>query len=187
MVAAAVIDHHAAALVQPVDLEGGEEGVQDAGVIGVLHVLEIELPVVGQHLCGAAEHLQRLGQHAADARGDFRPEIALEVGRILGKAAEYQAAEFDHMQLAQVVLLHAEFRRHAALALDAVLEGDAGQPAFEVVAPAVIDAGDVFRRWPRRLRQSSAPRWAQRFTKQWILPSRPRATTTGVSPTQETR
>ena len=43
----------------------------------------------------------------------------------------------------QMVVVLAEFRRHAALALDAALEGDPGQLAFEVVAPAVIDAGDL--------------------------------------------
>src|SRR5437016_6253464 len=37
----------------------------------------------------------------------------------------------------------AEFRRHAALALDPALKGDPGQLAFEVIAPAVIDAGDL--------------------------------------------
>jgi len=36
-----------------------------------------------------------------------------------------------------------EFRRHAALALDPALEGDPGQVAFEIVAPPVIDAGDL--------------------------------------------
>src|SRR5690349_22882642 len=41
-----------------------------------------------------------------------------------------------------MVLLLAEFGRHAALPLDAALEGDAGELAGKVVAPAVIDAGD---------------------------------------------
>src|SRR5947208_7074099 len=41
------------------------------------------------------------------------------------------------------MLVLAEFGRHAALALDAALEGDAGQLAGEIVAPAVIDAGDL--------------------------------------------
>ena len=41
-----------------------------------------------------------------------------------------------------MVVLLAEFRRHAALPLDAVLERDRGQMTFEIIAPAVIDAGD---------------------------------------------
>src|SRR6266851_1654123 len=42
-----------------------------------------------------------------------------------------------------MVVVLAEFRRHAALMPDAALEGDPGQLPFEVVAPAVIDAGDL--------------------------------------------
>src|SRR6202166_3113935 len=42
-----------------------------------------------------------------------------------------------------MMLVLAEFGRHAALALDAALEGDPGQLAGEIVAPAVIDAGDL--------------------------------------------
>src|SRR6266542_7080295 len=42
-----------------------------------------------------------------------------------------------------MMLVLAEFGRHAALALDAALKGDPGQLAGEVVAPAVIDAGDL--------------------------------------------
>ena len=45
--------------------------------------------------------------------------------------------------LAQIVLGAIEFLRHAALTLDAALESDAGEVAVEVVAPAVIDAGDA--------------------------------------------
>src|SRR3954453_3690343 len=41
-----------------------------------------------------------------------------------------------------MVLVLAEFGGHAALPLDAVLERDLGQIAFEIVAPAVINAGD---------------------------------------------
>src|SRR5437764_9832362 len=42
-----------------------------------------------------------------------------------------------------MMIVLAEFRRHAALALDAALERDPGQLAGEVIAPAVIDAGDL--------------------------------------------
>src|ERR1051325_4806284 len=42
----------------------------------------------------------------------------------------------------EMVLLLTEFGRHAALPLDAALERDAGELAGEVVAPAVINAGD---------------------------------------------
>ena len=39
-------DEDASALGEPGDPEGTEEGVEEARVIGVLHVLDIELPVV---------------------------------------------------------------------------------------------------------------------------------------------
>lgn len=49
-----------------------------------------------------------------------------------------------YAQLARAVLFHAERRRHAAIALDAILESDAGQIALQVVTPGVIHAGEVF-------------------------------------------
>ena len=47
------------------------------------------------------------------------------------------------MQALEAVLVLAELRRHAALALHAVLERDAGELAREVVGPAVVDAGEL--------------------------------------------
>src|SRR5580704_8595091 len=41
------------------------------------------------------------------------------------------------------MLVLVELGRHTALALDPLFERDPGQLAFEVVAPAVIDAGDL--------------------------------------------
>src|SRR5512145_977809 len=54
---------HAAALREPGDPEGAEERVQEARVVGVLHVLDVELPVAGQGLDEAAEHPDRTAQH----------------------------------------------------------------------------------------------------------------------------
>src|ERR1700691_1496764 len=42
-----------------------------------------------------------------------------------------------------MVVFLLEFGRLAALAPHAIFKGDAGQVAFEVVDPAVIDAGDL--------------------------------------------
>src|ERR1700742_2979209 len=41
------------------------------------------------------------------------------------------------------MLLHLETLGHAALALDAVLEGDAAQVALPVISPGVIDAAEI--------------------------------------------
>ena len=57
------------------------------------------------------------------------------------KRAEHEAAQFGDPQPLQIVLVLAEASGHAALAADAAPERDARQIAFEVVAPAVIDAG----------------------------------------------
>ncbi len=46
-------------------------------------------------------------------------------------------------QLARTMLLHLEAVGHAALALDAVLERNAGQVALRVVIPGVIDAAEI--------------------------------------------
>src|ERR1700744_3099545 len=46
-------------------------------------------------------------------------------------------------QLARAVLLHPKTLGHAALTLDAVLEGDAAQIALPVVGPGVIDATEI--------------------------------------------
>jgi len=79
--------------------------------------------------------------HAADPAGHDRAQIGLEIGHILVERAEDEARQLGHLQTLQMVVVLAEFRRHAALALDPALEGDPGQLAFEVIAPAVIDAG----------------------------------------------
>src|ERR1700753_1595755 len=41
------------------------------------------------------------------------------------------------------MLLHLETLGHAALAFDAILEGDAAQIALPVVGPGVVDAGKI--------------------------------------------
>src|SRR6202000_1791467 len=46
-------------------------------------------------------------------------------------------------QFARAMLLHAEALGHAALALDAILEGDAAQIALPVIGPGVIDAAEI--------------------------------------------
>ena len=90
--------------------------MQYRGVIGVLDVLEIELPVVRQDLRAAADHVKRPVQHALQAADDQRAEIGFEILDVLVERAEHQAAQFGDPQPLQVVLLLAELGRHAALA-----------------------------------------------------------------------
>ena len=83
MAAAVPADDHAALLLEAVETEGREEEVQQARVIGVLHVLEVELPVARKNLAVTAEHAHRLLHHAPDPRGDLLTDVALEGRRRL--------------------------------------------------------------------------------------------------------
>ena len=127
-------------------------------MIGVLDVLHVELPVVGKRLRIPAEHDGLASrQDAFDAGGDRLAQIFLERGHRFREAAEHQPVEFCHPQLARPVVLHAERRRHAALAFDAVLEGDADEVALPVVGPGVVDAAEVLGIAARLERDQSAP------------------------------
>ncbi len=108
VVAARFIDDQTTLLRQPVQLEGGEEQVQQAGVVAVLDVLHVQLPVVRQGLREAADHFHRLVQHALDALADLLAQVFLDVRHVFAEAAEHQAAVDRHAQLARAVLLLAE-------------------------------------------------------------------------------
>src|SRR5216683_767374 len=55
VVAAALVDDNGTLLRKLVQLERREEQVQNARMVGVLDVLHVELPVVGQNLCDTAD------------------------------------------------------------------------------------------------------------------------------------
>src|SRR5262249_10115025 len=80
--------------------------------------------------------------HPADPRIDLLAEMLLERRDVVRETAEDDAEGFREPQLARIVALHAERRRHSALALDAVLERDLLEVALSVVAPGVIDASE---------------------------------------------
>ena len=140
----AVVHDDPALLAQAVDPEGRQKQMQYAGVVGVLDVFGVELPVVGQYLRAAAENAGGPVQHAADAGGNFRPEIGFEIGRVVAERPEHQTGELGDPQPLQIVLVLAKLGRHAALPLDPALERDAGQFPGQVIGPAVIDAADLF-------------------------------------------
>ena len=112
-------------------------------MVRVLHVLDVELPVVRQHLHEAPEHLDGLVHHAQEAPVDLRAEIVVERRRPVGQAREDEATERGGAELSRPVLGLAEGLGHAAQATDALLEGDAEEVAPQVVAPRVIDALEV--------------------------------------------
>ena len=67
VVAAGFAHHNCSFLRQPVEPKGGEEGVKQARVIAVLHVLHVELPVARQCLGIASEQFDRCAHDAANA------------------------------------------------------------------------------------------------------------------------
>ena len=141
---AAFIHDDGALLREAVQLEGGEEQMQDARVVGVLHILDIELPVVRQRLGEAPEHHGlAVAEHASDAAGDLFAKIIWQRGRVGAEGAVDEAADGLHPQLARAVVGDLEIRRHAALALDALLEGHARQVALQIIGPGVVDAGEA--------------------------------------------
>src|SRR5215469_17687200 len=116
--------------------------MQQARMVGVSDVLDIELPIVRQKLVVVAEKDQRLLHHAANALGDKRPEISVKRRRRRRERAEHDPGKAFNAQRADIVMGGIELRGHAAFAADAAAERDPGQPAFEIVGPVVVDAAD---------------------------------------------
>src|SRR5258708_14821109 len=143
---AAGVDDDATALRQLVQLEGREEQMQDACMIGILDVLEIERPVVRQHLREAAEqHGRAVFKPTCNAFDDLVTKVFVEGWHVVGEAAEHETVERRHAQLAQTVIAEAEVFLHAALAVDAVPERDAEQIALQAVGPGMVDAAEILR------------------------------------------
>src|SRR5487761_241648 len=115
--------------------------MQQAGVVGVLHVLGIELPVARQDLAVGAEHFDALArwEHAVKPHRDLRTKEVFERWRRAREGTEDESGVAGNAQCPPLVVGELEIGRHAALAVDAALEGDRGQVAFQIVGPAVID------------------------------------------------
>lgn len=112
-------------------------------MVGVAHILHVELPIVRKRLRKPADHFDLLVQHATDPGGDFRSDIGLNVGRIVRQGAKHQAMQRGDTHLARPVVLHAEIGRHAALPVHPVAKGDGLQVAAQIVAPGVVDAVEI--------------------------------------------
>src|SRR5215467_1169615 len=119
--------------------------MQQAGVIAVLHVFDIELPVTWNDLAVAADELCRRPHDATDVGHVIRPQIRFERRGVAAQRAEYQSGETLDAQLTRRILLGPAIGRHAALAGNAATERDAGELAGEVVGPIVVDADDLAR------------------------------------------
>ena len=107
MMAAGFAHDDGAFLRKPVETERGEERVQEAGMIAVLHVLHVELPVAGQCLGVVAEEFHRGAHHSANAGEDVGAEILLERRRLTRQRAKDETANGRKTQLARPVLFGA--------------------------------------------------------------------------------
>src|SRR5688572_5146516 len=131
---------------QAVQLEGGEERMQQARMVVVAAVLDVELPVgVAHELAVAAQDPRLAVQRALHVLDHHRAEVVAQGGRALRERPEDEPADGLDPQADQPVARLLEVGGHAALALYALLEGDAGEVAVEVVDPVMVGAGEVAR------------------------------------------
>ena len=114
-------------------------------VVGVEHVLDLELPVAVEDVAVHAEiegecAFRRPIDEIVDVRLD-RPDMVLEARTVGGKAREHEAAVFaGARRAAETEVLLAE------VGSAALRDGDAGERAVGIEGPAVIEAGH-----PRRV------------------------------------
>src|SRR5260370_11697386 len=101
---AVVIHDNPALLAEAIDAKSRQEQMQDAGVVGILDVLGVELPIVRQYLGAAAQNPSRPVQHATDSAGDFRPELGFELGPVVAERPENQSGKLRHPQPLAVVV-----------------------------------------------------------------------------------
>src|SRR5207247_1928143 len=86
----------------------------------------------------------RLAVHdPMDARADQIADIARQWRRLGRQGAEDEIAEGVDAQLLEAVLFEVEARWHAALTGNAAAEGHTVEIAFEIIAPGMIDAGQI--------------------------------------------
>ncbi len=78
-----------------------------------------------------------------NARADQIADVVAQWRRIGGQCAKDKIAKVVDTQFAQPVLVEAKTLRHSALPGDAAAKGDAVEVAFEIIAPGVIDAGQI--------------------------------------------
>ena len=90
-----------------------------------------------------AEDAQGPSEIAFDEGGHVRSKIGFHVLNILGEGAEDHAAEGLHLERRQAVAADVEVLGHAALAAQAVAEGDTFQTPIQPIIPGVIDAGEA--------------------------------------------
>jgi hypothetical protein len=90
-------DDQPAALAQPIELEGGEKQVQQAGVVGVARVLRVHFPVARENFDEPTNDFYvPATEYSVEPRQHFRADKVLDSGRLIGEGAEYEAVERRH-------------------------------------------------------------------------------------------
>ena len=121
-----------------------------------------------------------------NSRADQIADIIAQRRRIGRQCAEDEIPEAVDAQFLQPVLFEAEALRHPAFAGDAATKGDAVEVAFEIVAPSVIDAGQIVGvAAPLQADEVAAMGAAVEHGVEFAI--MPRVTMTGVSPRKVVR
>ena len=112
-------------------------------MIRVLDVLEHQFPVRFQTLALVAQDLERAAvEHAVDPMEHLRPEVLLERRHAVIERGEDGAVVGGDLQLLEVVILHIEVGRHAALFADAATERNGDDVALKVIGPLMVGADE---------------------------------------------
>src|SRR5262245_44409956 len=114
------------------DAKCREKAMQQSGVVGVPHILEIELPIVVQDLRGGAEDFWLAVQYPVDAGADQIADVIRQRRRLQRQRAKDEVAKGVDAQFLEPMLFQAEARRHPALAGDPAAEGDAVEITSEI-------------------------------------------------------
>src|SRR5204863_7928724 len=100
---------------QTVELEGGEEQVQQAGVVGILHVLDIELPVVVHVLGIAPEESNWTTKEALDVLRHTLPQPGAQWRHVCREGGKYQPVKHLDPQALQVMRRKVKIRCEVSL------------------------------------------------------------------------
>ncbi|MNI34556.1 hypothetical protein D3C73_885490 [compost metagenome] len=142
--AALVVDVDGRLLIGAEQAEGGEEHMQEPGVIRVLDVLLHLLPVGGNVLAVVAQHLQLPAViDASVVLPELLAEVVAKRRRLVREGGPDHAVDHLDPQLGQAVLLQVEVGGHPALALHTPAERHALQVAVQGVGPLVIGADQL--------------------------------------------
>src|SRR5215471_14004383 len=113
MMPTAVADVDGALHGQTVELKRGEEQMQEAGVVGVLNVLDIQLPVVVHVLSIVPEESDRTTEEALDVLCHALPQPGAQRLHVRREGSKHQPIEHLDTQAMQVMRRKVKIRRQA--------------------------------------------------------------------------